>query len=85
MMIKNTRTTDISQALRELKQNDALRSETDRLRDIFDDVEAALKSGVKREVVLSTLHEKGFTMKMTSFKSALQRIRKEKAQLEATK
>ncbi|WP_316685563.1 hypothetical protein [Ralstonia thomasii] len=48
------------------------------MREIFDDVEATLQSGVRREAVLTTLHDKGFTMTMASFKSALQRIRKER-------
>jgi hypothetical protein len=49
------------------------------LRDVFDDVEAALRSGVRREAVLSALHQQGFKMTLESFKSALQRIRKERA------
>lgn len=69
---------DVGEALRSLVRDDSARSETARLRDIFDDVEATLTKGVRREAVLAILHEKGFTMTMASFKSALQRIRKEK-------
>lgn len=69
---------DVGEALRSLVLDESARSETARLRDIFDEVEAVLSKGVRRESVLETLHEKGFTMTMASFKSALQRIRKEK-------
>lgn len=65
-------------ALRELVSNNNARSETARLRDIFDEVEKVLQSGVKREAVLALLHDNGFSMTMASFKSALQRIRKER-------
>lgn len=76
--MEKPKTEDVGAALRGLVQDLSARSETARLRDIFDDVEAALQSGVRREAVLATLHEKGFTMTLTSFKSALQRIRKER-------
>lgn len=66
-------------ALSELVNNKSARSETARLRDIFGEVEAVLQTGVKREAVLNLLHEQGFTMTMASFKSALQRIRSERA------
>lgn len=76
MMVKAD---DVGEALRSLAMEDSSRSETARLRDVFDDVEAALGRGVRREAVLTLLQEKGFTMTMASFKSALQRIRKERA------
>jgi len=65
-------------ALRALTEDTSARSETARLRDVFDEIEAALNAGVRREAVLATLHENGFTMTFTGFKSALQRIRKER-------
>ncbi len=70
---------DVGEALRSLAKDDSARSETARLRDIFDEVEATLAKGVRREAVLATLHEKGFTMSLTGFKTALQRIRKERS------
>lgn len=73
-------TTDIAARLRALASDDKQRPETARLRDVFDDVERALQAGVKQAVVLAELHELGFTMTMASFKSALQRIRKERAE-----
>lgn len=73
-------TTDISARLRALASDNKNRPETARLRDVFNDVEQALKAGVKQSVVLAELHKSGFTMTMASFKSALQRIRKERAE-----
>lgn len=67
-------------ALRALTEDTSARSETARLRDVFDEIEAALNAGVRREAVLATLHESGFTMSFTGFKSALQRIRKERVE-----
>ncbi len=70
---------DISARLRALATDDKRRPETARLRDVFDDVETALGAGVPQADVLAELHQAGFTMTMASFKSALQRIRKERA------
>lgn len=77
-MSASTKDREVGEALRSLISDTSARSETARLREIFDDVEATLQSGVRREAVLATLHDKGFTMTMASFKSALQRIRKER-------
>ena len=49
------------------------------IHNVFDEIEATLGRGVRREAVLATLHQQGFTMTMASFKSALQRIRRERA------
>lgn len=65
--------------LRALATDDKRRSETARLREIFDEVEATLNAGTTQADVLTELHASGFTMTMASFKSALQRIRKERA------
>lgn len=70
---------EVSARLRALATDDKRRSETARLRDVFDDVEATLNAGVTQTDVLAELHALGFTMTMASFKSALQRIRKERA------
>ncbi len=69
---------DISARLRALATDEKRRPETARLRDFFDDVEAALRAGVPQAEVLMELHEAGFKMTLASFKSALQRIRKER-------
>ncbi|MFI3187225.1 MAG: hypothetical protein QX198_14715 [Methylococcaceae bacterium] len=69
---------DIKASLRELASSDTNRPETARLRDIFDDIETALSAGVKVQTVLETLHGKGFTLSLAGFRSAIQRIRKER-------
>lgn len=68
---------ELSAALRELVGSSS-KTETARLRDVFDEIEAAFQAGVKHVAVLELLHEKGFKMKMASFKTALQRIRRER-------
>ena len=72
MMMKD----DAVARLRALATDDKRRSETARLREIFDEVEATLNAGATQADVLAELHASGFTMTMASFKSALQRIRK---------
>lgn len=68
---------DASTRFRKLAAGDK-RPDTARLRDIFDDVEVALKAKVPQTTVLAELKDLGFTMEMAGFKSALQRIRKER-------
>ena len=66
-----------AKALRALAKGEQNRSQIARLRDLIDEVEAALASGVSRAAVLHTLHEHGFTFTPSSFESALYRIRKQ--------
>jgi hypothetical protein len=69
----------VADALRALATDDQSRPETARLRDVIDEVEAALKAGISRSDILETLHrEGGFTMTLKSFESALYRIRKQR-------
>ena len=72
--------TSVADVLRELAKGDESRSETARLRDVIDEVEAALAAGVSRSAVLDALHGQGFTMTLKSFESALYRIRKQRGQ-----
>jgi hypothetical protein len=65
----------ISEQLRTLATNDKNRTDTARLRDVIDDVEAALSAGVSRLAVYETLKENGLDMTKNSFDSALKRIR----------
>lgn len=66
-------------ALRELATSERGRSETAQLRDIINEVEAALSAGVKRELVLYTLRQHyGFKMSMSGFEKSLSSIRKER-------
>lgn len=67
----------VAEALRALAGSES-RSETARLREVFDEVETALSAGVSRTAILETLHEQGFTMTAKSFESALYRLRKQR-------
>ena len=60
------------------------RSETARLREVLDDVEAALTAGASHTAVLATLHAHGFTLTPTSFESTLVRLRRERRGQDAT-
>lgn len=70
---------ELAAALHALATDSKGRPETARLRDVFSDVEAALSAGVSHAAVLKALHDQGYTMNMASFRSALYRIRKERA------
>ncbi|HDR8948435.1 TPA: hypothetical protein QDA71_005501 [Burkholderia vietnamiensis] len=71
--------TNVSEVLRALATGDKNRSETARLTDIFDEVQAAIDAGVSRSAILDALHGQGFTMTLKAFESALYRIRKRRA------
>ncbi|WP_334021984.1 hypothetical protein [Burkholderia orbicola] len=71
--------TNVSEVLRALATGDKNRSETARLQDIFDEVQAAIDAGVSRTAILDALHGQGFTMTLKAFESALYRIRKRRA------
>jgi hypothetical protein len=70
----------IVDALRALATSAEIRPETARLRDIFNDVEAALAAGVSRADVHKTLQKYGFKMTLRGFETALYRIRKQRKQ-----
>ncbi|WP_216658154.1 hypothetical protein [Halomonas hibernica] len=72
----------VSDVLRGLAEGDKARSETARLRDVVDEVEAALAAGVSRAAILEALHSQGFTMTLKSFESALYRIRRQRKKAE---
>lgn len=61
-----------------LLANSNARSETARIRDVFEQIESALHAGVSRSMILDSLHEQGFKMTLRSFESAIYRLRKEK-------
>ena len=70
----------VADVLRALATGNKSRSETARLRDLVDEVEATLAAGVSRAAVLGALNDQGFTMTLKSFESALYRIRKKRIQ-----
>lgn len=65
----------VAKSLEELSKSDKNRSDTARLRDIFENVEAAMSAGVSRTAILEILHANGFKLTLASFGSALYRIR----------
>lgn len=69
---------DVGEALRSLVQDNSARSNMARLREIFETVEATIDAGVTHDAILKTLNEKGFSMTLAGFRSALQRLRAEK-------
>ncbi|WP_197717926.1 hypothetical protein [Cupriavidus taiwanensis] len=65
-------------ALRALATDSKGRSETARLRDVFEEIEAALSAGVRRQAVLDALNAQGFRMTLKGFESAMYRIRRQR-------
>lgn len=60
------------------------RSDTAKLRGIFEQVEAALYAGALRADVYLALKESGFSFTFESFELAIYRIRKERGAIQAT-
>ncbi|WP_050549451.1 hypothetical protein [Pseudomonas sp. BRG-100] len=75
----------LSETLKQMAGMHESRSETDRLRDVYADIEMALQSGVSRKAVLEVLHKDGFAMSLKMFDKALYRIRKAKRSNVTTK
>lgn len=65
----------VSERLRVLASDDKKRSKAARLRDVLNDVEAALAAGVTQASVVEVLKEGGLEMSMATFKNTLQRLR----------
>lgn len=74
----------ISERLRSLASDDKKRSKAARLRDVIDDVEAALAAGVPRATVIEELKNHGLEMSLASFETALKRIRKKRGKPSTT-
>jgi len=68
----------IQEKLKELAESDPSRSAAARLRDIIDDVDAAIASGVKISVIRKTLSESGLNFTEASFIGTRARIKKNK-------
>ena len=66
----------LTEALQQMATWKDDRSETARLRDVYEEVETALQKGISRKAVLEALHKDGFTMSLKMFDKALYRIRK---------
>ena len=63
-------------ALAALVQDNSTRSHTAQIRDLYDVIENALKSGVSRTVIHQKLVDTGLTISLRHFDQALYRIRK---------
>lgn len=70
--------TAISNRLRALAADSEKRSTIAQLRDVYDDVEAALEAGVKRTTIVEELAKLGIVMTLATFDSNLKRIRAKK-------
>lgn len=68
----------VADALRALASNDKKRSKAARLRDVLDDVEAALAAGVSQADVNIELNKNGLEMTLASFRTTLLRLRKQR-------
>ncbi len=64
--------------LRSAAIDDTKRSNTARLRELLDEVEAALQAGVRRATVVEILAANGIEFTLASFDSALRRLRKKR-------
>jgi len=74
----------LSERLKSVSGDDSKRSNSALLRDVIDDVEAALSAGVSRSVVVDELAAFGLAMSLSAFDTALHRIRKKKGNLSVT-
>ena len=68
----------IAERLRALASDDKKRSKAARLRDVIDDVEAALAAGVPRASVVEELTKHGLEMTLATFETTLKRIRQKR-------
>lgn len=68
----------IAERLRALASDDKKRSKAARLRDVIDDVEAALAAGVPRASVVEELMNHGLEMTLATFETTLKRIRQKR-------
>lgn len=68
----------VAERLRALASDDTGRSKAARLRDVIDDVEAALAAGVSRASVVEELTNHGLEMTLATFETTLKRIRQKR-------
>ena len=64
-----------AERLRSLASDNARRSKTAQLRDLFREIEGALEAGVSQATVLEELHEMGLDVNPNTFRSTLRRLR----------
>ncbi len=66
----------VAETLRALAASAKGRPEIARLRELIDEIEAALSAGVSRTDIYKALQQHGFTLTQNGFATALYRIRK---------
>lgn len=66
---------DIRESLRQLAADPKKRSKTAQIRELLDDIEAALAAGVSQADVVETLNNGGLAITHSSFKTTLKRLR----------
>jgi hypothetical protein len=71
-------TAQAASRLRSLAQDVSKRSKTAVLRDVFPDIERAIRAGVSQVVILDELRALGLAMNEHAFRSALRRLRAER-------
>ena len=64
--------------MRELAANDTIRSKAARMREVIDEIEAALAAGVPRSLVIKELSKQGLEMTPATFETTLKRIRQKR-------
>jgi hypothetical protein len=67
---------NLEKKLHDLAKGNDAKSETAKLRNVFDSVEMAIQSGVSRAAILESMNNEGFHMSLKSFDKAMYRIRK---------
>ncbi|MDB5728374.1 MAG: hypothetical protein JWQ00_1579, partial [Noviherbaspirillum sp.] len=73
-----------SERLRALASDDKKRSKAARLRDVIDDVEAALSSVISRADVVAELAALGLEMSLPTFETTLKRVRQKRGKAPST-
>jgi hypothetical protein len=79
-----TKLDDVAETLRVIASG-SRRSKTARLREIFDEVEAAKAKGASNKVIVAGLAAHGLIFDVPNFKNARSRILKERALEELTR
>lgn len=80
----NTERDNLTKALREIASG-SRRSKTARLRECFDEVEAAKAAGASNKTIVAALEANGLFFDVNTFKNARSRILKERAFLALSK
>jgi hypothetical protein len=81
MKSENSENQDLKKALLSASQSKTLRSKTAQLREIFEEVEIAKKSGVPIKTIVSILSAQGLEFDFRTFVNSYHRIKVERQKL----